>query len=139
MTTLCSNASLAKTEKQYFATLDDTELDKLKGSCREYTLPRSDKSSQEKGRIRGNTKIGPALEVTVVKVSMDCCSVGEMKSMHVFCHLCKCKNLGDDRIVDKIMRSISDTENTKIALKTDGRQDHQREGPTDNPREPASV
>ena len=64
----------------------------------------------------------------VVKVSMDYCSVGEMKllvgredkSKHVFCHLCKCKGLGDDRIVDKIMRSISDTENTKIVLKTDG-------------------
>ena len=67
-------------------------------------------------------------EQAVVKVSMDNCSVGEMKllvgredqSKHVFCHLCKCKGLGDDRIVDKIMRSISDTVNTKIVLKTDG-------------------
>ena len=40
----------------------------------------------------------------VVKVSMDYCSVGEMKllvgledkSKHVFCHLCKCKGLGDE-------------------------------------------
>ena len=30
------------------------------------------------------------------------------------------KDWGDDRIVDKIISSISDTENTKIALKTDG-------------------
>ena len=47
LTKLCSNAGLANTvEKgQYFSTLDDAELDKLKGSCREYTLPRSDKSS----------------------------------------------------------------------------------------------
>ena len=50
---------------QYFATLDDVELDKLGGSCREYTLPRDDTSSKVTGWIRGNTKIGPALEVAV--------------------------------------------------------------------------
>ena len=51
LTKLCSNAGLANTVQkgQYFTTLDDAELDKLKGSCREYTLPRSDKSSQVKG------------------------------------------------------------------------------------------
>ena len=67
LTKLCSNAGLAKTvEKgQYFTTLDDTELDTLKGSCREYTLPRSDQSSQVKGWIHGNTKIGPVLDVIV--------------------------------------------------------------------------
>ena len=51
-------------------------------------------------------------EQAVVNVSMDYCSVGEMKllvgredkSKHEFCHLCKCKGLKDDRIVDKIMR-----------------------------------
>ena len=32
--------------------------------CREYTLPRDEKSSDLKGWIRGNTKIGPVLEVT---------------------------------------------------------------------------
>ena len=53
LTKLCSNAGLAKTvEKgQYLTTLDDTELDRLKGSCREYTLPRSDQSPQVKGWI----------------------------------------------------------------------------------------
>ena len=67
LTKLCSNTGLANTveEEQYFTTLDDTELDKLKGSCREYTLLRSDKSSQVKGLIRGNTKIGPVLDVAV--------------------------------------------------------------------------
>ena len=44
---------------------DDTELDRLKGSCREYTLPRSDQSSQEKGWNRGNTKTGPVLDMIV--------------------------------------------------------------------------
>ena len=32
-------------------------------ACREYTLPREDESSQPKGWIQGNTKIGPVLEV----------------------------------------------------------------------------
>ena len=33
-------------------------------ACREYTLPRSDESSQPRGWIQGNAKIGPVLEVT---------------------------------------------------------------------------
>ena len=33
-------------------------------ACREYTLPRNDGSSEPKGWIRGNTKIGPVTEVT---------------------------------------------------------------------------
>ena len=33
-------------------------------NCREYTLPRDDGSSQPRGWIQGNTKIGPVLEVT---------------------------------------------------------------------------
>ena len=67
LTKLCYNAGLAKTveKRQHFTTLDDTELDRLKGSCREYNLPRSDQSSQVKGWIRGNTKIGPVLDVIV--------------------------------------------------------------------------
>ena len=44
---------------QYFTTLDDTEFDRLRGSCREYALPRSDQSSQVKGWI------GPVLDVMV--------------------------------------------------------------------------
>ena len=32
-------------------------------TCREYTLPRDEESSQPKGWIQGNTKIGPVLEV----------------------------------------------------------------------------
>ena len=33
-------------------------------ACREYTPPRNDGSSQPKGWIQGNTKIGPVLEIT---------------------------------------------------------------------------
>ena len=33
-------------------------------ACREYTVPRDEELSEPKGWIRGNTKIGPVLEVT---------------------------------------------------------------------------
>ena len=33
------------------------------GACREYTLPGDEEASEPKGWIRGNTKIGPVLEV----------------------------------------------------------------------------
>ena len=64
---LCSNTGFTKTvaERQYFETLDDAELAKLGGSCRKYTSPRDDQSSTVKGWIRGDTKIGPVLEVAV--------------------------------------------------------------------------
>ena len=40
-------------------------------ACREYTLPRDEETSEPKGWIRGNTKIGPVLEVTT------CCLHGK--------------------------------------------------------------
>ena len=43
---------------QYFMTKDNGEQFFAK-ACREYTLPRSDESSQPKGWIQGNTRIGP--------------------------------------------------------------------------------
>ena len=50
--------------RQYFMT-EDTEEQFFARACREYTLPRSDESSQPKGWIQGNTKIGPVLEITI--------------------------------------------------------------------------
>ena len=51
---------------QYFMTKDTEEFSQFTDSvaCREYTLPRDEKSSDRKGWIRGNTKIEPILEVT---------------------------------------------------------------------------
>ena len=50
---------------QYFMTKDTAEFSQFHAvACREYTLPRDDGSSQPKGWIQGNTKIGPVLEVT---------------------------------------------------------------------------
>ena len=37
----------------------------MKTSCREYTLLRSEETSRVRGWIRGNTKIGPVLDVKV--------------------------------------------------------------------------
>ena len=67
LTKLCSNAGLANTveKRHYFTTLDDAELDKLGGSCREYTLLGSEETSRVRGWVRGNTKIGPVLDVAV--------------------------------------------------------------------------
>ena len=49
--------------EQYFMTKDNGEQFFAR-AYREYTLPRNDGSSQPKGWIQGNTKIGPVLEVT---------------------------------------------------------------------------
>ena len=59
---------------QYFMTKDTEEfsLSQLhEVTCREYTLPREEPASQPKGWIKGNTKIGPVLEVTT------CCLQGK--------------------------------------------------------------
>ena len=50
---------------QYFMTKDTGDFRQFRAvACREYTLPRDDGSSQPRGWIQGNTRIGPVLEVT---------------------------------------------------------------------------
>ena len=50
---------------QYLVTKDTGDFRQfLTASCREYTLLQDDPASQPKGWIRGNTRIGPVLEVT---------------------------------------------------------------------------
>ena len=65
---ICTDAGFLTTVDvgQYFMTKDTEEFSQFTDSvaCREYTLPRDEKSSDPKGWIRGNTKIGPVLEVT---------------------------------------------------------------------------
>ena len=49
---------------QYFMTKDTADLSQFNAvACREYTLPREEQSSQPKGWMQGNSKIGPVLEV----------------------------------------------------------------------------
>ena len=51
---------------QYFMTKDTEEFSQFTDSvaCGEYILPRDESSSEPKGWVRGNTKIGPVLEIT---------------------------------------------------------------------------
>ena len=51
---------------QYFMTKDAEDFSQFTEpvACREYTLPRDEETSDPKGGSRGNTKIGPVLEVT---------------------------------------------------------------------------
>ena len=50
---------------QYFVTRDTDVFRQFQSvACNEYTLPRDDQSSQPKGWIQGNMRIGPVSEVT---------------------------------------------------------------------------
>ena len=63
----CTDAGFLTTVEvgQYFMTKDTEEFPQFTDSVasREYTLPRDEKSADPRGWIRGNTKIGPVLEV----------------------------------------------------------------------------
>ena len=65
---VCTDAGFLKTVEigQYFMTKHTDEFFQFAEpvTCRERTLPRFEKSIDPKGWIRGNTKIGPVLEVT---------------------------------------------------------------------------
>ena len=65
---MCTDAGFLKTVEvgQYFMTKHTDEFLQFAEpvTCLEYTLPRDEKSTDPKGWIRGNTKIGPVLEVT---------------------------------------------------------------------------
>ena len=58
---------------QYFMMKDTAEFSQFTDAvaCREYNLPREEGASEPKGWIRGNTKIGPVLEVAT------CCLQGK--------------------------------------------------------------
>ena len=64
---ICTDAGFLTTVDvgQWITTKDTEEFSQFTESvaCREYTLPRDEKISDSKGSIRGNTKIGPVLEV----------------------------------------------------------------------------
>ena len=65
---ICTDAGFLKTVEvgQYFMTKHTDEFSQFAEpvTCREYTLPGDEKSTDPKGWIRGNTRCGPALEVT---------------------------------------------------------------------------
>ena len=64
---ICNDAGLLTTvEVGQYLTKDTEEFSQFTETmtCRECTVPKDEKSSDPKGWIRGNTKIGPVLEVT---------------------------------------------------------------------------
>ena len=71
----CMDAGFLTTVEigQYFMTKDTAEFSQFTDAvaCREYTLPRDEETSEPKGWIRWNIKIGPVLEVTT------CCLQGK--------------------------------------------------------------
>ena len=71
----CMNAGFLNVVEigQYFMTKDTAEFSQFTDAvaCRECTLPRDEETSEPKGSIRANTKIGPLLEVTT------CCLQGK--------------------------------------------------------------
>ena len=71
----CTDAGFLTTVDvgQYFMVEDTEEFSQFTDSVafREYTLPRDERSFDPKGWIRGNTKIGPVMEVTT------CCLQGK--------------------------------------------------------------
>ena len=73
---ICTDAGFLKTVEvgQYFMTKHTDEFLQFAEpvTCREYTLPRDEKSSDPKGWIRGNTTIGPVLEVTTSNLQGKC-------------------------------------------------------------------
>ena len=73
---ICTNAGFLTTVAagQYFMTKDtDVFLQFAEPvTCREYTLPRDEKSTDPKGWILWNTKIGPVLEVTTSYLQGKC-------------------------------------------------------------------
>ena len=68
LTKICIDAGFLNTVEvgQYFMSQHTDEFLQFAEpmTCREYTLPRDEKSTDPKGWIRGNTKIEPVLEVT---------------------------------------------------------------------------
>ena len=71
----CTDAGFLTTVEvgQCFMSKDTEEFSQFTDSvtCREYTVPRDEDSSEPKAWIQGNTKIGPVLEVTT------CCLQGK--------------------------------------------------------------
>ena len=71
LSNFCTDAGFLTTVEvgQYLMTKDTEEFSQFTDSvaCREHTLPRDEDTSETKGWIRGNTKIGPVLEVTTIR------------------------------------------------------------------------
>ena len=127
----CTDAGFLTTIEvgQYFMTKDTEEFSQFTEpeTCREYTLPRDEKSSDPEGWIRGNTKIGPVLEVATsylqgkYGVELRIESVNKDNS-HSWVRISHGLNRMVTDLIDKeyddIEQETSETKSEEFALKT---------------------
>ena len=148
----CSDAGFLKTDKvgQYFMTKDTEEFSQFTEpvTYREYTLPRDEKSSDPKGWIRGNTKIGPVLEVTTsylqgkygVEIKIDSVNKDNSHSWVRLSHgLNKLVTGLIDKGYDDNEQETSETNSEKFALKTNVLAFASRSKAKAKPRRPTSA
>ena len=105
---LCCDAGLKIDERgHFFITLGEEEgLDEMKNSCREYTFPRSEETSQVGGWIRANTEIGPVLDVKV------CSHQGRYGVEIMIESLFRYRTVSWVRIVSGIQKYVTETSQT---------------------------
>ena len=110
-------------------------------TCREYTLPRDEHSTDPKGWIRGNTKIGPVLEVTTccpqgkhgVEIRTECVNKDNSDSWVRISH-------GLNKLVtDLIDKEYDDDEQETSETKTEGFASASRSRAKAKPRRPTSA
>ena len=130
---------------QYFMTKETEEFSQSTESvaCREYSLPRDEKSTDPKGWFRGNTKIGPVLEVTTsylqgkYEVEIRIESLNKDDS-----HSCVRISHGLNKLVTHLIDKEQETSETKteaFALKTDVFAFASRSKAEAKPRRPTSA
>ena len=139
---ICTDAGFLTTVDvgQYFMTEDTDEFSQFTKpvACREYTLPRDEKSTGPKGWIRGNTKIGPVLEVTTsnlqgkygVEIRIESVNKDNSHSWVRISH---------DKEYDDNEQETSETKTEAFALKTDVLAFASRSKAKAKPRRPISV
>ena len=117
-------------------------------ACREYTLPRDEKSTDPKGWIRGNTKIGPVLEVTTtylqgkygVEIRIDSVNKDNSHSWVRLSHgLNKLVTDLIDKEYDDNERETSETKTEVFALKTEVFAFERRSKVKAKPRRPSTT
>ena len=117
-------------------------------TCHEYTLPRDEQSTDPKGWIQGNTKIGPVLEVTTsylqgkygVEIRIEFVNKDNFLSWVSISHVLN--NLVTDLIdkeYDDSEQETSETKSEEFALKTNVLSFASRFKAEAKPRRPSTV
>ena len=149
---ICTDAGFLTTVEvgQHFMTKDTEEFSQFTEpvTCREYTLPRDEKISDPKGWIRGNTKIGPVLEVTTsylqgkygVEIRIESVNKDNSHSWVGISHGLK-KLVTDviDKEYDDNEQETSETKSEEFALKTNVLAIASRSKAEAKPRRPTSA